>query len=91
MVKNGNHLKVYVFQAHVQPIKACSRVTKINRGQSKTIRTYKGLGCLRSVAGLVIQATGRTELEDGLRLGCPRGVLSDNPSVRTSSLVTLVL
>ena len=46
---------------------------------------------LRSVAGLVIQATGRTEFEDGLRPGSPGGVLSDNPSVRTSSLVTLVL
>ena len=36
--------------------------------------------CLRSVVGLVIQATGRTEVEDGLRTGvllggcwCPRG------------------
>ena len=47
--------------------------------------------CLRSVAGLVIQATGRTEFEDGLRPGSPGGVLSDNPSVRTSSLVTPVL
>ena len=46
---------------------------------------------LRSVAGLVIQATGRTEFEDGLRPGIPGGVLSDNPSVRTSSLVTPVL
>ena len=46
---------------------------------------------LRSVAGLVIQATGRTEFEDGLRPGSPGGVLSDNPSVRTSSLVTPVL
>ena len=36
---------------------------------------------LRSVAGLVIQATGRTEFEDGLRQGSPGGVLSDNPSV----------
>ena len=41
---------------------------------------------LRSVAGLVIQATGRTEFEDGLRLGSPGGVLSDNPSVRTSTV-----
>ena len=46
---------------------------------------------LRSVAGLVIQATGRMEFEDGLRPGSPGGVLSDNPSVRTTSLVTLVL
>ena len=46
---------------------------------------------LRSVMGLVIQATGRTEFEDGLRPGSPGGVLSDNPSVRTSSLVTPVL
>ena len=46
---------------------------------------------LRSVAGFVIQATGRTEFEDGLRLGSPGGVLSDNPSVRTSSLVTPLL
>ena len=46
---------------------------------------------LRSVVGLVIQATGRTEFEDGLRPGSPGGVLSDNPSVRTSSLVTPVL
>ena len=46
---------------------------------------------LRSVAGLVIQAAGRTECEDALRLGSPGGVLSDNPSVCTSSLVTLVL
>ena len=46
---------------------------------------------LKSVAGLVIQATGRTEFEDALRPGSPGGVLSDNPSVRTSSLVTLVL
>ena len=43
------------------------------------------------MAGLVIQATGRTEFEDGLRLGSPGGVLSDNPSVRTSSLVTPVV
>ena len=46
---------------------------------------------MRSLAGLVIQATGGTEFEDGLRPGSPGGVLSDNPSVRTSSLVTLVL
>ena len=46
---------------------------------------------LRSVAGLVIQATGRTEFEDGLGPGSPRGVLSDNPAVHTSSLVTPVL
>ena len=46
---------------------------------------------LWSVAGLVLQATGRTEFEDGLRPGSPGGVMSDNPSVRTSSLVTLVL
>ena len=43
---------------------------------------------LRSVAGLVIQATGRMEFEDGLKPGSPGGVLSDNPGVRTSSLVT---
>ena len=30
-------------------------------------RKYKN--CLASVAGAVIQATGRTELEDGMRLG----------------------
>ena len=48
-------------------------------------------GSQRSVAGLVIQATERTEFEDGLRPGSPGGVLSDNPSVRTSSLVTPVL
>ena len=46
---------------------------------------------LRSMAGLVIQATGRTEFEDGLRPGSPRGVLYDNPSICTSSLVTLAL
>ena len=46
---------------------------------------------LRSVAGLVIQATGRTEFEESLRPGSPGGVLSDNPSIRTSSLVTPVL
>ena len=46
---------------------------------------------LRSLAGLVIQGSGRTEFEDGLRPGSPGGVLSDNPSVRTSSLVTPVL
>ena len=46
---------------------------------------------LRSVAGLVIQAIERTEFEDGLRVGSPGGVSSDNPSIRTSSLVTLVL
>ena len=51
----------------------------------------KLLNSLRSVAGLVIQATWRTEFEDGLRQGSPGGVLSDNPSVRTSSLVTPVL
>ena len=39
----------------------------------------------------LVQATGRTEFEDGLRPGSPGGVLSDNPSVRTSSVVTLVL
>ena len=47
--------------------------------------------CLRSEAGLVIQATGRTEFEDGLKPGSPGGVLPDNPSIRTSSLVTPVL
>ena len=47
--------------------------------------------CLRSVAGLVIQATGRMEFEDGLKPGSPGGVLSDNPSIRTSSLVTPML
>ena len=47
--------------------------------------------CLGSVAGPVIQVTGRKEFEDGLRPGSPWGVLSDNPSIRTSSLVTLVL
>ena len=46
---------------------------------------------LRSVAGLVIQATGRMEFEDDLRPGNPGGVLSDDPSVCTSSLVTPVL
>ena len=45
----------------------------------------------RSVAGLVIQATGMTEFEDGLRLASPGGVFFDIPSVRTSSLVTPVL
>ena len=54
-------------------------------------RPNKDLKSLRSVAGLVIQATGRTEFEDGLRPGSPGGVLSDNPSIRTSSLVTPVL
>ena len=49
------------------------------------------LRSLRSVAGLAIQATGRTEFEDGLRPGSPGGVFSDNPSVRTSLLVTPVL
>ena len=52
---------------------------------------YKKQLGLRSVAGLVIQVTGRTEYEDGLRPGSPGGVLSDNPTVYTSSLVTLVL
>ena len=47
--------------------------------------------CLRCEAGLVIQATGRTEFEDGLRPGSPGGVLSNNPSVSTSSLVTSVV
>ena len=46
---------------------------------------------LRSVAGLVIQAIGRMEFEDGLRPESPGGVFSDNPNIRTSSLVTLVL
>ena len=46
---------------------------------------------LRSVAALVMQATGRTEFEDGLRPESPWEALSDNPSVRTGSLVTLVL
>ena len=36
---------------------------------------------LRSVADLVIQATRRTEFEDGLRPGSPGEVLSDNPSI----------
>ena len=58
---------------------------------AKITTPYNKNHCLRSVAGLVIQATGRTEFEDGLRPGSPGGVLSDNPSVRTSSLVTPVL
>ena len=37
------------------------------------------------------QATGRTAFEDGLRQERPGGVLSDSPSVRTSSLATLLL
>ena len=63
----------------------------LNLVVGKTTVPYLLLSCLRSVAGLVIQATGRTEFEDGLRPGSPGGVLSDNPSVRTSSLVTPVL
>ena len=51
----------------------------------------KSIISLRSGAGLVIQATGRTKFEDGLRPGSHGGVLSDNPSVRTGSLVTHVL
>ena len=39
---------------------------------------YYSLG---SVAGSVIQATGRTDFEDGLRPGSPGGILSDNPRV----------
>ena len=35
------------------------------------------LGCLRSVAGLVFQATGRMEFEDGLRPGSPGEVLHE--------------
>ena len=48
---------------------------------------------LRPSSGYAINALlcGRTEFEDGLRPGSPGGVLSDNPSVCTSSLVTPVL
>ena len=64
---------------------------RIQVNDKVSTRGYNISWGLRSVAGLVIQATGRRELEDGLRPGSPGGVLSDNPSVRTSSLVTLVL
>ena len=60
-------------------------------GFQKCVYVIPWANSLRSMAGLIIQATGRTEFEDGLRLGSPGGVLSDNPSVHTSSLVTLVL
>ena len=64
----------------------------IQKSFYKVIRRFDiKLSNLRSVAGLVIQATGGMEFEDGLRPESPGGVLSDNPSVRTSSLVTLVL
>ena len=59
-------------------------IEPINLEQNK----YIGL---RSVGGLVIQATRRTDFEDGLRPGSPGGVLSDILSLRTSSLVTPVL
>ena len=52
---------------------------------------YRNIRRLRSMVGLVIQATGRPEFEDGFRPGSPGGVFSDNPSIRTSSLVTPVL
>ena len=64
---------------------------RIQVNDKVSTRGYNISWGLRSVAGLVIQANGRRELEDGLRPGSPGGVLSDNPSVRTSSLVTLVL
>ena len=61
------------------------RKTKSEHSPTWEIRVTSSL---RSVAGLVIQATGKTEFEDGLRPGSPGGVLSDNPSAQTSSLVT---
>ena len=63
-----------------------SRAIKKNTDDPYKIRTS-----LRSVAGLVIQAIGRTEFEDGLRPGSPGRVLSDNPSFCTISLITPVL
>ena len=63
-------------------------MSRFIKSKVRSIRDGRGL---RSVAGLVIQATRRMEFEDGSRPGSPGGVLSDNPSVRTSSLVTPVL
>ena len=65
--------------------------TVLNVNVSFQFNLDKTTQSLGSVTGLVIQATERTEFEDGLRPGSPGGVLSDNPSVRTSSLVTPVL
>ena len=65
--------------------------TVLNVNVSFQFNLDKTTQSLGSVTGLVIQATERTEFEDGLRLGSPGGFLSDNPSVRTSSLVTPVL
>ena len=41
--------------------------------RSPTLTADNFEACLRSVAGLVIQATGRTEFEDGLRTGVHLG------------------
>lgn len=43
----------------------------------KRMSVNLSLGCLRSVAGLVFQATGRMEFEDGLRPGSPGEVLHE--------------
>ncbi len=48
------------------------------------------IGRLASVAGAVIEATARPDLEDFLRTRSPREVVSGQPSVRTSSEITLV-
>ena len=46
--------------------------------------------CLGSVAGSVIQATGRTDFEDGSRTGTKLGVRNGLQSVRTIPEVNMV-
>ena len=73
--------------------------SKLEQARVKQVQPYyANMGviklalCLRSMACLVIQATGRTKFEDGVRPISPRrSVVTDSVSAQAHSLVTTVL